>query len=75
MIVMTFSASWQLLFHALLCPQDMEVSENSLSEIDAAWISEVERRYEEYKQGERPGIPANQVFAEADRVIIGQINQ
>ncbi len=45
------------------------LGENNLTDIDAAWIAEAERRYEEYKQGKRPGIPANQVFAEADRII------
>ena len=45
------------------------LGENNLTDIDAAWIAEAERRYEEYKQGKRPGISADQVFAEADRII------
>ncbi|MEA1969297.1 MAG: addiction module protein [Thermodesulfobacteriota bacterium] len=45
------------------------LDENNLTDIDAAWIAEAERRYEEYKQGKRPGIPSNQVFAEADRIV------
>lgn len=45
------------------------LGENQLTDIDAAWIAEAERRYEEYKQGKRPGTPADQVFAEADRII------
>lgn len=45
------------------------LGENTLTDIDAAWIAEAERRYEEYKQGKRPGIPAKQVFSEADRII------
>ncbi len=45
------------------------LGENNLTDIDVAWIAEAERRYEEYKQGKRSGIPANAVFAEADRIV------
>ena len=45
------------------------LGENNLTDIDVAWIAEAERRYEEYKNGKRPGIPANEVFTEADRII------
>ncbi len=41
----------------------------ALTEIDEAWVFEAERRYQEYKAGKRPGIPAEDVFAEADRMI------
>jgi putative addiction module component (TIGR02574 family) len=40
-----------------------------LNDMDAAWLDEVERRYQEYKQGKRPGIAAQEVFAEADRML------
>ena len=40
-----------------------------LNDIDAAWLDEVERRYQEYKKGKRPGIAAQEVFAEADRML------
>jgi putative addiction module component (TIGR02574 family) len=39
------------------------------TDIDAAWIAEAERRYQEYKEGNRPGIEAQEVFAEADRML------
>ena len=38
------------------------------SDIDVAWIAEAERRYKEYKDGKRPGVPADKVFADADRI-------
>ncbi len=40
-----------------------------LNDIDSAWIAEAERRYQEYKDGKRKGIPAQDVFAEADRIL------
>lgn len=40
-----------------------------LNDIDAAWLDEAERRYLEYKNGKRPGIAAQEVFAEADRML------
>ncbi|MBI5556189.1 MAG: addiction module protein [Deltaproteobacteria bacterium] len=42
---------------------------DTLTDVDAAWVSEAERRYDEYKKGKRTGIPADQVFAEADRML------
>ena len=42
---------------------------NSTSEIDKAWIIEAERRYREYKKGARPGVDAQDVFGEADRIL------
>jgi len=47
----------------LLSSLDGEV----LSEVDAAWVAEAERRYQEYKDGKREGIPAENVFADVDR--------
>ena len=41
----------------------------ALTDIDAAWIAEAERRYQEYREGKRPGVVARQVFAEADRML------
>jgi putative addiction module component (TIGR02574 family) len=43
--------------------------ETGLSEVDAAWLAEAERRYQEYKEGKRPGVPAQAVFDEADRLL------
>ncbi len=42
------------------------LGDDVLTEIDAAWIEEAERRYQGYKEGKRPGISAKDVFAEAD---------
>lgn len=39
---------------------------NALSDIDAAWVAEAERRYAEHKAGKRHSLPAAEVFAEAD---------
>jgi len=41
----------------------------ALNDIDIAWITEAERRYQEYKEGKRKGIPANEVFDEADQIL------
>jgi len=40
-----------------------------LSDIDAAWITEVEFRYKEYKEGKRPGINVKEVFKDADQIL------
>jgi len=40
-----------------------------LTDIDALWVAEAERRYQEYKEGKRPGIPAEDVFAGADQLL------
>jgi hypothetical protein len=40
-----------------------------LSEVDAAWVTEAERRYAEYIRGGRQSVPADQVFADADRML------
>jgi putative addiction module component (TIGR02574 family) len=45
------------------------LGEDVLSDIDAAWIVEAERRYKEYKDGKRPGITAEKVFAKAERMV------
>jgi len=42
------------------------LGDDVLTEVDAAWIEEAERRYQGYKEGKRPGISAKDVFAEAD---------
>ena len=47
----------------LLSSLDGEV----LSEVDAAWVAEAERRFEEYKSGKRQVVSAKDVFIEADR--------
>ena len=40
-----------------------------LNDVDTAWIVEAEQRYKEYKEGKRQGIAAQDVFAEADRML------
>ncbi len=40
-----------------------------VNDVDIAWVEEAERRYQEYLAGKRDGIPANEVFAEADRML------
>jgi hypothetical protein len=45
------------------------LSEDTLTDVDAAWIVEAERRYKEFKEGNRTGIKAQEVFAEADRLL------
>ena len=49
----------------LLSSLDGEV----LTDVDAAWVEEAERRYREYKDGRRGGSPTQEVFAEADRIL------
>ncbi|ACF10955.1 prevent-host-death protein [Chlorobaculum parvum NCIB 8327] len=45
------------------------LGEDVLTEFDAAWVTEAQRRYGEYKAGRRSGIDAQEVFAEADRIV------
>jgi putative addiction module component (TIGR02574 family) len=45
------------------------LGEDTFTDIDAAWIAEAERRYQEYKEGKRPGVAAQEVFSEADRML------
>ena len=45
------------------------LDEEVLNEIDAAWIAEAERRFEEYKTGKRQVVSAQNVFTEADRAL------
>ena len=45
------------------------LEDDVLTDIDAAWIEEAERRYQEYKEGKRQGIPAGKVFAAADALL------
>ena len=45
------------------------LDEHVLTDVDAAWIAEAESRYQQYKEGKRPGIAAQEVFAEADRAL------
>ncbi len=42
------------------------LGDDVLTEVDVAWIEEAERRYQEYKAGNRQGVSAKDVFAEAD---------
>ena len=45
------------------------LDEEVLNEVDAAWIAEAERRFEEYKSGKRQVVSAQDVFTDADRVL------
>ena len=42
---------------------------DALSDVDAAWVAEAERRYHDYKCGKRAPVPATQVFEDADRLL------
>ena len=42
------------------------LGDDVLTEVDAAWVEETERRYQGYKNGKRQGVSAKDVFAEAD---------
>lgn len=41
----------------------------TLSDVDLAWIREAENRYAQYKAGIRQLVPADDVFADADRIL------
>ena len=45
------------------------LNEDTLTAIDISWITEAERRYQDYKEGNRPGIAAKEVFAKADKML------
>jgi len=40
-----------------------------LTDIDSAWIAEAEFRYKEYKEGNRPGINAKEVFKDVNQLV------
>lgn len=41
----------------------------ALTDVDVAWVAEAELRYSEYLAGRRKPVPAEEVFAEADRML------
>jgi hypothetical protein len=45
------------------------LGDDVLTVVDATWIEEAERRYQEYKEGKRPGVSAQDVFAKADLIL------
>lgn len=45
------------------------LGEDALTDVDVAWIEEAERRYQEYKEGKRPGLTAHEVFKKADLML------
>ncbi|HMO52491.1 MAG TPA: addiction module protein [Kiritimatiellia bacterium] len=45
------------------------LGEEVLTEVDAAWIAEAEKRYTQFKSGERKPVSAPDVFKEADRIL------
>ena len=40
----------------------------ALDDVDASWVAEAERRYADYKAGNRKPFPAAEVLAEAARI-------
>ena len=44
------------------------LDDETLDDVDAAWVAEAERRYAEYKEGKRMPIPASQVLSDLDRM-------
>lgn len=49
----------------LLSSLDREV----ITEVDAGWVAEAERRYAEYQAGKRTPVSAKDVLEEADRML------
>jgi len=45
------------------------LDDNVLNDIEAEWIAEAEHRYQEFKEGKRKGISAQDVFDDADRIL------
>lgn len=45
------------------------LGDDALSDVDTAWVAEAEHRYAEYKSGIRQPVPADKVFADADRIL------
>jgi len=45
------------------------LGDDVLTDVDKAWVEESERRYQEHKDGKRTGIPASDVFDDADRLL------
>lgn len=45
------------------------LGDDVLTDVDAAWIEEAERRYQDYKEGKRQGVSAQDVFAKADMIL------
>ena len=39
------------------------------TDVDSAWLAEVEHRYQEYKDGKRQGIAAREVLADAGDIV------
>ena len=44
------------------------LDKEALNDINDSWLDELERRYQEYKNGKRLGVSAQEVFAEADQM-------
>lgn len=53
---------------AKLAEAMLESLQAPLTDIEAAWAEEVERRVEAFDRGELPSYPAEDVFAEAHRI-------
>ncbi len=43
--------------------------EDQLTDRDAAWLAEAEKRYEQYQKGLQKGIPAEVVFSKAKEMV------
>ena len=54
---------------AKLAQSILESLHTPVAEIEAAWTAEIERRVAAYDRGEMPAYPAEDVFAEARRLL------
>lgn len=54
---------------AKLAETMLESLHSPISEIEAAWAEEIERRVAAFDRGEIPSYPAEDVFAEARRIL------
>lgn len=43
--------------------ESLEAVEDALTDVEAAWETEIDRRVEEIERGEDEGVPAEEVFA------------
>ncbi|NCD34043.1 MAG: addiction module protein [Spartobacteria bacterium] len=44
------------------------LGENAMNDVDAAWLVEIEKRFDEYKRGTRKPVPSRMVFEEAEQM-------
>lgn len=61
----------ELLAGRLLAP----LAGAKLSQVEAAWVEEAERRFSSYQKGERKGIPAEKVFRQIRKKLLCQVSR